>query len=174
MKNKIYWITGLIVLAAVLLVVSSGPKTYKNDEIGISFQRSANYLLVERVEEGRTTVTIMESTDHSRDLLDGKIEAGEGPVSISFDYFPNIPDERIMSWVGQNFESNFQISDGRYEEGEMFDRPVVAYTIDGLYPADVLAMKHRGGILMITGQYQSLEDPIRTELAQIIASLELY
>lgn len=173
--NKKYWIAGAVALVLLVLLVgtSSGPRNFKSESLGLGFTYSPTYALKEIEGADRHSIVVFENTKMNRDIMDGKVLGTEGPTAITLDFFPEVSEENIVVWMGESLESNFQLSDGRFEEGEILGHKVVAYKIDGLYGADVVAMKHNEGVLMITGQYLTPEDAIRVEFANLLASLTL-
>lgn len=176
--QKKHWGGLAVVLIALAIFFARGedtsPKVYQNESAKISFAYGYNYFLDEIKGEDRESVVITEDTKFNRDVRSGRIVGTEGPISITVDVFSNVPKTgEVISWVGENLEYNFQLSNGKYETGNVGGAKAVFYKIDGLYPAEVVVFRHNDKFVMITGQYNSELDPIREEFNRILETIEL-
>lgn len=154
-------------------------KTYNNSHYGISFNYSSKYLLTERevgnVERSHYQILLLEDTKFVRDLLAGKIEGTEAPPGVAINVFQNNLDKQsITNFVKKSANSNFKLSpDGALSSTTIAGTEGLVYSWDGLYRADATVFAHKDNIIMISGEYNTLEDETRIIYTQLISSLKL-
>lgn len=158
----------------------SSQKTYSNDTYGVRFEYPATYYLEtkEESEPGRTHISIIltEDTDENRMLREGTTTIPrEGPISITFDvYQDTIASPTLVEWLKETPASNFDLSDGTFENTTFGGEPAVRYRWDGLYQADTIAVAHGDYILSGTVTFIAPTDSIRSVFESIIKTVTFY
>lgn len=154
-------------------VPAQGKDSYSNAEFGISFTYPDSYVLTERdmpgsAERGHHVITIMD-----REAAANIPEAGEGPTSITIDFFQNNLDNlTVEQWVKNTSNSNFKLStDQKLTNTTLAGSPALSYTWDGLYWGESIAAENRGYIVVFSVTSISAEDQIRSDFVGVLESI---
>lgn len=170
----------LIILASLVVIGSAGiyafqndlvppgTKTYANSTYGLSFEYERAYVLEERSDSAHHAVTLIH-----RDNMPIP-QDGEGPTAITVDVFRYLGSMGAEDWARLSSNSNFQLStDGEIGVAALSGAEVVTYTWDGLYRGDSVVFAHGDNIVMLSVTYMTPEDTIRTDFANLLATLKL-
>lgn len=187
--NVIWWVIILVAVAAgTIFLMGRDEKTagtgqnqtqeenqeqsqmeeYENDQYGFSFDIPEGYDIRE---------TQPRSGEHYIMLSPKGFQApqgGEGPPMITVHVIrANSTSTDLSSWLRSNNVSNFNLATGSLASTTVDGTAAVRYNHDGLYAARVVALIHRGNIILITGQYMDRNDPIYSDFDKVVSSFEL-
>ena len=137
---------------------------YTSTEHGITFSYPDGYTIEERDERGVHLVTLI----HEDNLP--LPEAGEGPTAISVQIVPNPEGQTTEEWIRSSPLSNFGLSGGTPAEVLVGTESALAFAWDGLYTGTTIAQARGDKIYAFSVTYLSVDDPIRTHFAQVVAS----
>lgn len=156
---------------------AGGVDTYSNGTYGISFKYPDSYVLTEKdsgtPERNRHTITLISKAD-AAPMNASSSPAGEGPTSITLDFFQNnLDNQSITDWVKGNNASNFKLSDGVATPASVAGVPAITYTWDGLYGGNTIVFAHKNNIVMASMTYLTYQDDIWKDFGTLIQSLKL-
>ncbi len=192
-KNKILSIILLIAVIGLVFWYSKDNKkemspnietdgsdlvVYESSQFGFSFKYPEIYFLEEKDlgngERYHKAIILTENTEENRLVREGKSPGREGPTAITIDIYQNNLDNiSIESWLINNNNSNFKLSNGTFEEVAVDGKLAVKYSWSGLYEADTVALTHKENIISITVTYISKDDFIRDDFVKILESFDL-
>lgn len=138
--------------------------TYASPAHGISFSYPDGYVLEERDEAGAHVITLINESNLPLP------EGGEGPTSITVQIIPNTENQTTEEWIRSSPLSNFRLSGGTPAEVLVGTQSALAFAWDGLYPGTTIAQARGGKIYAFSVTHLTVEDPIRTHFAQVVAS----
>jgi len=98
---------------------------------------------------------------------------GEGPAAIviigAFDQPGNMS---LADWVKTSPHANFNLSpDKTLASTTVGGESALAYSYDGLYRTDAVAVAHEGGIYIFTVEWMNAADPIRTDFQNLLKTV---
>ncbi len=107
-------------------------------------------------------------------LLAASTTMSEAPPAIiilgAFDQPAGMP---LADWIKTSPHANFNLSSDKVLSSTTIDgEPALAYTYDGLYMTDAVAVAHEGGIYLFTAQWASAEDPIRAQFKSLLQTVQ--
>lgn len=152
------------------VATSTQPIAYTNASYGISFDYPRSYVLDEyTITEGipSYTIVLMDADDAANIPM-----GGEGPASISVSIF-DATTTSASTWVQESIASNFQLAMGPLSEASVDGKAAVAYRTDGLYATDNIVVIHEGKAYMFSVGWIAETDAIRSDFAQLVASVTL-
>jgi hypothetical protein len=149
-----------------------GWKDYKNDELAISFKYPPDYHLEEKTintaQRLHKQIILTESEPPRGEV------AGEGPVSITIDIHQNNLDKQTaLRWAQNTSASNFKLMVGDYATTTLYDREAVAYSWDGLYQGDTIAVATDRYVYAWSATYIGPEDEIRQNFVKVLATTQI-
>jgi hypothetical protein len=147
-------------------------KTYENAEYGIAFNYPDTYTLVEHAGSaagGSLHHIVIADTE----ALAQAPQNGEGPTAITFDIYSHTATS-TEAWIRSTPQSNFQLSpNGALTRVQVKGAEGYTYVWDGLYTGASVVFQHKSRIVMASVTTMSPTDPIATDFARILDSLEL-
>jgi len=170
-RNLIISIAALIVIALggymlyQSIAAQNANKTeFSSTEHAVAFAYPEHYILNERDEGERHTITLLEQAPDPN--------ASEGPPAITVDIFPNTEGLTASDWVERTPASNFQLSpDGTLASSTVGGSEAVAYVWDGLYRGESYVFTHENRIYMLSVTYLDADDQIREDFTELLQSL---
>ncbi len=147
-------------------------KTYTSEVRGVSFSYPPYYFLEEKTEGDTQIIILTEGTEENRMVREGKSPGRDGPVAITFQFFPNLKNQTPKDWVKDSTSSNFRLSaDGKIEERIIDKKIGASYSWSGLYEAKSAAVLIKNSILMISGTYIDPTDQIISDYETILKTI---
>ena len=147
-------------------------KAYSSPEYGIEFRYPPAYQLEERDSAGSAQrrhhiVTLMRIEDLPPP------QGGEGPPSITIEMFQNDLDAATTEgWIRNSSLSNFKLSlDNRLSTTTIAGQTALAYTWDGLYRGDTIAIARPAYVYAFSVTYREPEDPIRSDFEKLLRTV---
>jgi hypothetical protein len=147
-------------------------KTYSSPEYGIEFRYPSAYQLEERDGEGSAQrrhhiLTLIRTEDLPAP------QGGEGPPSITIEMFQNdLDDQTTEGWIRNSSSSNFKLSlDNRLSTTTIAGQTALAYTWDGLYRGDTIAIARPTYVYAFSVTYREPEDPIRSDFEKLMRTV---
>jgi len=100
-------------------------------------------------------------------------EASELPPTIGIAIYRNVNNETASVWVNAHAElSNLQLASSEINRDSVLaGANAVAYTIDGVYPTQVVVVAHGEYIYVFLGAYLDQDDQIRDEFNALLQSV---
>jgi hypothetical protein len=167
--KKIIIIILLVVVAVLAAVLHKDTLEYQNIDLGISFEYPKTYRLEERQlgdgHRGHLSLMLID-----KDFV--PVEGGEGPPTINIDLYQNPNWSEPLAWVQNEPRSNFQLSNGKFEERMVARRTAVLYKSDGLYQTENVVLKNRDYIAHMSVGYLTSDDKIRRDFQEVLNSVE--
>lgn len=156
-----------------------GSKNYKSENYGLAFNYSEDYFLEEKMIEGKDgdyyLISLTEDTEENRLVREGKAPGREGPVSIEIKIYENTnPKKAILEWVQGVEDSNFKLSNEKYEFINVNEERGLRYHWSGLYEADSWVVGHKGRIVSFTVQYISVDDSIFKDFGRFVNGIKFF
>lgn len=156
----------------------SSLKQYSNDVYGFSFSYPSNYYLDTKKEEepGRTHLALVltEDTAENKAVREGTSGPRDGPTSVAVDiYEDTLENPTLIEWLKETPASNFNLSNGKYENVTLAGQPAVKYTWDGLYRGDTEAISYRDYILAVSVTYLTPTDSTKNIFKTVTGTLKL-
>jgi predicted Zn-dependent protease len=179
MKYFLLGIAGLLVVIGAAFFVlqrhgvqsrgAASERTFKSQEIGLSFTYPKMYNLIERHDtykgEPVRTLTLIDASTTVPDM-------SEGPTAISVIEVPVEAGTDLEAWVRSASISNFQLSaDKVFTQTMVAGEPALAYRHSGLYEFDATAVKHGNKIFIFSASWMNADDRIRTDFKNMLASV---
>jgi hypothetical protein len=155
---------------------------YRSDDFGIRFEYRSSpdgYILVERdaSEDLGNDVVANLSLFNQKEYLE-LLESStprEAPPSIAVLIFNNPLNYTPEEWVEkESLISNKNLATSAISKTEFAGVPAVRYTIDGLYPSDVIVALNNNHIYYISGSYSDVDSMIRKDFLDILTHFSLY
>jgi hypothetical protein len=170
----------VVALGGIAWYITQTPKTstvstYTNVAYGISFKYPNTYELQEReVGNGERYHTAITLAD--KEALANTPRFSEGPPTINIDIFQNNLDQlEVEEWIRGTNDSNYKLSpDGVLTPITIGGEPALWYEVDGLYRMRTIVLAHKDNILMLSVGSFSLEDQIRKDFDNLLASVDLF
>lgn len=177
----------LAVILAIAAIVgarswSSNPPTapgvanervYSSPDYPITFRYPDSYVLEERDNPGSAERLHHTITLARRDDLPPP-QGGEGPPSISIDFYQNNLDQlSTEAWIRNSNNSNFKLSNQVLATTTLAGYIARAYTWDGLYRGDTVALAREDFVIAFSVTYLTLEDDIRRDFTEILRTVTI-
>ncbi len=151
-------------------------KIYVSDDLNLRFEYPPHYFLERKNMTGqartRTSLILTEDNEENRSRREGQAPAGEGPVSINIDVYPNPTGQSAESWVKNVDESNYKLSaNGLLTATSVEHKDAISYKWSGLYEADNVVVSTDKFIYSFSVTYTSPEDQIRSDFQSLLKSV---
>jgi hypothetical protein len=152
-------------------------KVYASEKFGFTMYYPEGYLIEERdmpggEMRGHHVITLTADTPGNRDLREGKVAGGEGPVAVTVDIVDNNLDQNSAEeWIKNSAGSNYKLSDGTIIPAVINGVEALSYHSTGLYEMDHAVFRHGDYIYMFTVSYADSKDPIRRDFQGIVTSV---
>jgi hypothetical protein len=152
---------------------------FSDPSIGLSFNYPAGpngLSLTEQPGDGTEpallkTLTLLRSEDALRMETNPPI-GGEGPAAISVAIFKNEQREFPLA-AAQRFTtySNYNLKTSDEREVVVGGANAIAYTTDGLFPAETIVVAHDSYIYIFTGQFETPDSSLKQLFADLVESV---
>lgn len=149
-------------------------KTYRNDDMGISFSYDPLYYLKEREvgtkERPQTAIVLVEDTNENRAILDGvSTEVREGPTAITVDIYENDRGLSPLAWAEQ--DTNWSTGMKTTEPASVGGESGISFLWDGLYPGKSVILTKGTKTYVLSVTWLTPEDRIRVDFDALVASV---
>ncbi len=153
--------------------------TYASPDYGVSFSYPSRYFVAQRdmgtLERGHYNVSLFQDTSFNRDLVAGKVQGTEGPISLSVDIYQNNLDNLTPEqWMVERSESNYTLGRGTFVRESVGGVPGVAYTWSGLYNGRTVVVAKGEYLYSFTATYDSLTDITLADFPMLLQSVEFH
>jgi len=141
-------------------------KNYSSEELKISFQYPANYVLEEKtINEAERLHKTLVLTEKSSTIP----ENGEGPTAITIDVFQNNLDREVADqFIKNSSNSNYKLGSGDLEEGTLSGLQAFRYYWDGLYRGESIVAANENYVYMLSVTSLGETDTIRRDFYDLI------
>lgn len=140
---------------------------YTNSEYDFRFGYPEGYVLTERSEEDRYTITLV----HTEDAVPP--EGGEGPTAITIDVYQRDPStQSLLDWMTTTSASNYQLGSRAYTQTTVAGESAYEYTWSGLYEGKTTVLLHNDAVIAISVTWMTPQDEILDEYEQVLRSFE--
>ncbi len=138
-------------------------------ELGLNFKYLPKYFLQERdlgtAARAHTALILTE-------IAEEEVKNGEGPVSITIDVYQNdFAHDTPESWIRNNSDSNFKLSDGILRPFSVGGEPALVYRWSGLYEGDSVVVVHGRHLYSFTVTHLTHEDEIGTDFNDLLSTV---
>jgi hypothetical protein len=167
----------IIVLFYTALHTHHSPATttqlipYFTEKYSLTFKYPETYSLqkVASKQKGVLELYVISSKDHGETP-----QGGEGYPSITITIYDNSKaNYDIVRWLKESSDANFNLSDGTFNKATVAGKEAVFYKHDGLYNNQVVAFIHNKTIIVISGAYLNLSDPIVTDFFTVVNTVKV-
>ncbi len=147
---------------------------YSNTEYGISFEYPDSYILTEMDAPGSEmrkhhSVSLIRKADLPAP------EGGEGPPSITIDFYQNNLDKQTgEQWILNSKESNFKLSNGVMATTTIHSYPALSYRWSGLYEGTTVVTAGSNWIYAFTVTYLEMGADIIQDFVKIKDSVRIF
>lgn len=147
-------------------------QSYANDALGITFTYPLGYVLNEKAIgtplQAHYAITLVRQEDTAVSVN------GEGPTTITLDFYQNnANNETLNNWLATD-QSNFKLGDGTLASTSVDGTEAVRYMWSGLYQGESTAFLHNGNAVVVSVTYNAPSDTIRSDYEAVLSSLKLH
>jgi hypothetical protein len=146
-------------------------KTFYNPTYGIALNYPDNYAVQEHDATGAQkhhSIIIGDKT-----ALSNPPANSEGPPAMTIDIYDNPTHQTPEKWIKNNSFSNYKLSQNTtLATTTVATIPAFAYPWDGLYRSTSIVFPQKDKIYMLSVGYNSPDDQIRKDFAEVVASIQ--
>lgn len=172
----------LVIILGGVYYFQDKSATYKNDDLGISFEyrvRPDGYILIEQdktqVPHPDTVLFVSLFNEREYQELMASSVPREGPPNISVLVFDNPKNQGARAWADSNgMISNIGAALSGISETTLAGVPAIRYLADGLYVNEIIIASNNNRIYFLVGSYIDENTPIRKDFLEMLNNFSLY